>query len=556
MVRVFCYFAAVLACLACTHAAADTLLVEFTTAGCAPCRAMRPVISRLAAEGLRVREVDASREPHLAAQYKVDVFPTFLVLVDGHERARCTGVMSREQIVEMISKAKEISASGPVGPASTAPTPDVTPIPSGAPLASVDLVGARRAVAQGPMTFIDGSGPARIVEIQDPTSARPATARGNQASVSGPPAASSNPGLAPPAVTPGAGDVRTLIAATVRLTIEDPDGRSTGTGTIVDARGGEALVLTCGHLFRSSAGKGKIQLELFSAGPNGAELRTTLPGVLVDYDLDRDLALVRLATKESLSVAPIAPMGTRLEPGAAVTSVGCDNGADPTPWSTEITAINRYQGHPNIEAGRAPVEGRSGGGLFNAQGQLIGVCNAADPQGNEGLYASLTSIQQKLDSLQLAKVYQAPSGVGMMLASASAPAAGSGIEVRGQNPTSPPPSFPGSLASAQVATNPPDDSPLPAERQAAGEAALSASAAAPQVLSGEERAALEEIKRRSVGAEVICIIRPKSPDGRSDVIKLSNVSPGFVDALNATAAASGQQRTAAAPASDPAAMVR
>ena len=72
--------------------------------------------------------------------------------------------------------------------------------------------------------------------------------------------------------------------------------------------------------------------------------------------------------------------------------------------------MNRYQGHANVEAARAPEEGRSGGGLFNANGQLIGVCYAADPQGNEGLYASLDSIYQKLDALQLTATLQTPPG--------------------------------------------------------------------------------------------------------------------------------------------------
>ena len=47
-----------------------------------------------------------------------------------------------------------------------------------------------------------------------------------------------------------------LLAATVRLRVEDAQGRSFGTGTIIDARSGEALVITCGHLFRESKGKG------------------------------------------------------------------------------------------------------------------------------------------------------------------------------------------------------------------------------------------------------------------------------------------------------------
>jgi hypothetical protein len=54
-------------------------------------------------------------------------------------------------------------------------------------------------------------------------------------------------------------------------------------------------------------------------------------------------------------------------------------------------------------------------------------------------------------------------------------------------------------------------------------------------MSAEERAAIEEIARRSNGAEVICIIRPRTPEGRSDVIKLDGVSADFVRALTASA---------------------
>ena len=42
---------------------------------------------------------------------------------------------------------------------------------------------------------------------------------------------------------------------TVRFTILEPNGRAYGTGTIIDARSGEALVVTCAHLFRGPDGK-------------------------------------------------------------------------------------------------------------------------------------------------------------------------------------------------------------------------------------------------------------------------------------------------------------
>ena len=47
----------------------------------------------------------------------------------------------------------------------------------------------------------------------------------------------------------------------------------------------------------------------------------------------------------------------------------------------------------------APVGGRSGGGLVNQDGQLIGICNAADHEDNEGFYVSsryITLMMQRL----------------------------------------------------------------------------------------------------------------------------------------------------------------
>ena len=64
-------------------------------------------------------------------------------------------------------------------------------------------------------------------------------------------------------------DQRKLIEATVKVAVQDAGGTSAGAGTMVDARSGEALVLTCGHLFRTSAGKGPITVTLYQVGPAG-----------------------------------------------------------------------------------------------------------------------------------------------------------------------------------------------------------------------------------------------------------------------------------------------
>lgn len=204
-------------------------------------------------------------------------------------------------------------------------------------------------------------------------------------------------------------------AASVRLRVEDAGGYSFGTGTIIDQHEQEALVITCGHLFRSSGGRGKITADLFVGPVRSVE------GQLLAYDLERDVALVSLHGCPPIEPAIVAPPGHVVRPGDAVFSVGCDRGAEPTIRPTQITAVNKYRGKPNYTAAGQPVDGRSGGGLFTAQGLLIGVCNAADPADDEGLYAALPSIHWQLDQVGLAEIYQRPAQPSSAVAAAPLP---------------------------------------------------------------------------------------------------------------------------------------
>jgi hypothetical protein len=283
-----------------------------------------------------------------------------------------------------------------------------------------------------------------------------------------------------------------LISSSVRLRVDDSAGHSYGTGTIIDARSGEALIITCGHLFRDSKGKGPVLVELFAATPQGVRVVGKVPGQVIDYNLDRDIGWVSIRPEGSVRAAPVAPTQAVVDRGDRVTSVGCDHGKDPTALATRVTNVDRYQGPPNIEAGGAPVEGRSGGGLFNSTGQLIGVCFAADYEGNEGLYTALESIHDELDRLGLSDIYRAAENAG-------------------------PP------------VNQTASQSMPAEATDSG--------IAPANLNRVEQAARDEIVARAADAEVICIIRPREPGGKSEVITLDRVSPEFVRALAGRATA-------------------
>jgi hypothetical protein len=162
--------------------------------------------------------------------------------------------------------------------------------------------------------------------------------------------------------------------------------------------------MTCGHIFRDSQGQGKIVAEVFSSG--GVR---TVPGTLLAYDLKHDTALIAIRPGVPVAAVQIAPPGYTIRPGDDVFSIGCDHGKDPSLRSSRITAVNKYELPDNIVVAGAPVIGRSGGGLFSSDGRLIGVCNLANKDDDEGIYAALTLLHHSLDGEQLSWIYQQPA---------------------------------------------------------------------------------------------------------------------------------------------------
>jgi hypothetical protein len=170
------------------------------------------------------------------------------------------------------------------------------------------------------------------------------------------------------------------------------------------------------------------------------------------------------------------------------------------------------------------VEGRSGGGLFSADGLVIGVCNAADPMDHEGFYAALGSIQEELDNNQLTYIYQSPTPD----TSGSAPKAAM-VAVQ-------PPSMPKKMpriGDVAPRTTPTPPMPAPAGTVAVTPAPSQRELDAPQQLVPSERAALDELRRRQAeGAEVVIIVRSRTdPRAKSEIFVLDQVSPAFLEGL-------------------------
>jgi S1-C subfamily serine protease len=456
----------------------DMNLIDFRADWCGPCRQMDPVVEQLKVAGYPVRQVNIDQDPGLASQYHVGSIPCFVLVANGHEIDRVVGATGGGILIGMFRKAGYDPAARTAAAATksgrTEPRFGDPDLELPGEISQTPVAAARSLAKSTSSDAESGSHGVSIAAISDSSS-------GSKAS---------------------------LIAACVRLKVADSNGNSIGSGTIIDARHGEALVLTCGHIFRDSDGKGDVFVDLF-----GAAALQHVSGRLLACDLERDVALVGISTRAQFVVAHVAPPSYTVHKGDRVIGVGCSNGAHPTVEEGRVNSLDRFRGPPNIEVSGQPVQGRSGGGLFNAQGQVIGVCNAADPTDDEGMFAAQESIYKELDRAGLSFVYkpvhQEPNAVADAAIDSRGPLGGAAATA--DPPLMPAKMPPSTLSSTDARTD------TGMKRQ----------------LTTEEAATLAELGEKARDAEVICIVRPlNNPNAKSEIIVLDKASPAFLDRLS------------------------
>ena len=492
-------------------AAGDVVLLNFSASWCGPCRQMAPLVGEITAAGWVVRHVDVDHEGDLVRRFGVTGVPCYVLLVKGQEVGRINGATTRGELETLLGKSRQ-----PLGLAPMATTPAATSMagipvpvtPAGMPLstepkAAPQTTGAAIVTAVPPAAARQPDRPA-TPRLQQPVAASGADTR----------AVVGGPHLDP---TQRAALERRLMASTARLLVEDSQGLSRGTGTVIDCRQGEALILTCGHIFRDSQGKGRVEVDLF--GPDGPR---GVAGQVVAWDLKRDLALVSIFTDRQIEPVRVGGADHSTQPGTSVVTVGCDGGDDPTIHHSRVTAVDKYLGPANVQVAGQPVQGRSGGGLFALDGTLIGVCNAADPADNEGLFAALPTIHEQLDEAGLAFVYRNVY-----------PSAGAGdVAAVSSGPTLP--SMPAEMPPVSFDRRDRADAlPTAATGHSNGPNVTGPNAAAPQKLSPGEQALIDHVWRHDGEAEVICIVRPRgATQSPSDVFVLQGTSREFVEQLS------------------------
>lgn len=555
----------------------QNVLLEFSATWCGPCRQMKPVVERLIRQGYPVRQIDVDRNPQLARQYGVTSIPAFLLVINGRVVSRTVGYTAENRLKQMLAQIPRQAVSPPP---SASQRRNVFP-PKPGPRAKVAVAQSGRE-QPGPMHSGDTERPQRRFQLPlaaDNDNGHSFGGSG-EGPVSSPQAGAviranldaartrlhSHPAEVSPTQnenTEAGGRVSTTIsplAASARIRIRDGEGSNFGSGTVIDSRPGSAVILTCGHIFRNLSAAAVIEVDLFHE-----QTVRKYTGKLLAYDLKADVGLIALRPQSVLPFVRPAMRKYVLRKGDSLVAIGCGGGRTPLQMAVRVTALNRYLGPDNIECTGVPQQGRSGGGLFNRQGQLVGVCFAADPPRGRGLYAGLQPIY---DLLQKAGVHlRAPEPFALAddtkkNATGNASPAQTGTQhgppmtAGGRNESrNEPPAFPADTAAGSAPAGPfnieIDRNQLSQMQQAAerlrktrvgsSRTGNGDSATQPTPANGKDsRAAdvaaslnrIDAVFGAGGEAEVICIIRPlDQPRSASQVVVIHRASGKFVKYL-------------------------
>jgi thioredoxin 1 len=83
------------------------VLVEFGARWCGPCKALAPVVERLATENagrFKVVTVDTDDSPRTAERYGIRGVPTLLVFRNGEKTAGHLGTATKQKLLELLAR--------------------------------------------------------------------------------------------------------------------------------------------------------------------------------------------------------------------------------------------------------------------------------------------------------------------------------------------------------------------------------------------------------------------------------------------------------------------
>ena len=81
------------------------VLVDFTATWCGPCKALAPIVEKIADEfqgKVKVGKLDIDESPDITAKYSVRSVPTVIVFKGGAKSGQHVGLTNRDKLVNLL----------------------------------------------------------------------------------------------------------------------------------------------------------------------------------------------------------------------------------------------------------------------------------------------------------------------------------------------------------------------------------------------------------------------------------------------------------------------
>lgn len=85
----------------------DVVLVDFFAEWCGPCKALAPILKQVKDElndAVKIVKIDTDRNQPIAAQYQVRGVPTLILFKNGKQVWRQSGVVPKNQLIDIIKQ--------------------------------------------------------------------------------------------------------------------------------------------------------------------------------------------------------------------------------------------------------------------------------------------------------------------------------------------------------------------------------------------------------------------------------------------------------------------